>query len=63
MHYIILMYYILMQYFLLFLVVRCDYSMDDSVVDHFYNKIAVQYKIPFQMDFYKYLRSHGKLVP
>ena len=52
-----------MQCFWLFLVVRYDYSMDDSVVDHFYNKIAVQYKIPFQMDFYKYLRSHGKLVP
>ena len=41
MHYIILMYYVFIPCILLFLVVRYDYSMDDSVVDHFYNKIAV----------------------
>ena len=46
----------------MFLVVRDDYSMDGSVINDFYNKIAVQYKILFQMDFYKYLNSHGKLV-
>ena len=62
MYYIILMYYIFIQYIWLFLVVRYDYSMDESVVDHFYNEIAVQYEIPFQMDFYKYLKSNGKLA-
>ena len=42
MYYIILMYYIIIKCIWLFLVVRYDYSMDDSVVDYFYSKIAVQ---------------------
>ena len=63
------MYYIYHTYYIicsctmyLFLILHYDYSLDDSVVDHFCNKIAVQHKISFYMDFYKYLKDHGKLV-
>ena len=63
------MYYIYHTYYIicsctmyLILILHYDYSLDDSVVDHFYNKIAVQHKTSFYMDFYKYLKDHGKLV-
>ena len=52
-----------MQSIWMFLVKRYDYSMDDLVVDHLFSKIVVQYNIPFQMDFYKYLKSRGKIFP
>ena len=55
--------YVCMQSIWLFLVKRYDYSMDDLVVDHLFSKIVVQYNIPFQMDFYKYLKSRGKIFP
>ena len=55
-------YYILIQRICLFLALRYDYSLDGLVADRFHNKIAVRYKCPFQMDFYKYLKSHRKLV-
>ena len=62
MYYIICINIIFIQCIWWFLVVRYDYFMDDSVANHFNNNIAVQYKIPFQMDFYKSLKSQGNLV-
>ena len=55
-------YHILIQRICLFLALRYDYSLDGLVADRFHNKIAVRYKFPLQMDFYKYLKSHRKLV-